>query len=156
MIGYLFWRHALFSYSRHVFPLQASYGGAVIWNSKMHICAQLAVLLSRSVHKVTPCLLTVWPLKVKQSFLKIWSICGMILARAGPKCSQRNPPQCHFVLRKSHTGMAGIKPGSLQWQADDKPPEPWNIIARVINTRTMAKQFTEGSSATLNAVWIVC
>lgn len=31
-----------------------------------------------------------------------------------PKCSQRNPPHCHFVLRKSHTGMAGIKLGSLK------------------------------------------
>ena len=31
-----------------------------------------------------------------------------------PKCSQRNPPHCHFYIRKSHTSMAGIKPGPLQ------------------------------------------
>ena len=41
MIGCLFWRHAYFSYSRHVFPFQASYGGVVIRNSKLRAVQNL-------------------------------------------------------------------------------------------------------------------
>jgi hypothetical protein len=81
----------------------------------LNVSAEIAALLSRSVHKVTPCLSIVWPLKVTQSFIKIWSICGMILARKGRIVrAETHPSVTLSCANPIRPWLFGIKPGPLQ------------------------------------------
>ena len=118
MIGYSFWRQALFTYSRQFSPSRQVMAGLSYERGICTSVTELAPLLSRcargdsvSVDSVTAKGYALLPINLEH-------LCNDSGKRR-PKCSQRNPPQWHFALRKSHKDTAGIKPRPLQWQADD-------------------------------------
>ena len=44
---------------------------------------------------------------------------------------------CHFIYHKSHMTWPDIESGSLRWETEDLPPEPWHNLKRRRKGREM-------------------
>lgn len=51
----------------------------------------------------------------------------MLLTVGKPKYSVKGLSSFYFLHQKSHLQWLGIETSHLQWEADDKPPEPREV-----------------------------